>query len=393
MKGPDRATRVARAKMAAAAGELRCDFEDECHPSVALVSVVTPDGLARCTGSLISEDEVLTNDHCVKNSLSASREPTRLSEIPCEGEVYVHFARSGEIEPVSAGCRSIRIRSAENGIGSADFAVLKLARKIPARSPLAPSPGGFQNGQIGNVFRVQMDGGEGYSGTQSLLRCDASHSTFLYPQVTDPEGALMTFGDCAIQLGNSGSPVLNAQGELVALVQGYLMLRENPVLQKELEPLLLDRTYGLTAISTQVHCLGSVWNRSVSACRDVPDLTSLTLQEYLDGHAPWSAEVLPPPAEKAWKWAEMKSEDPLRKRFRSHPACAESESFEAEERRFRKGLDSKMQAAWRPEAEVPEKILFGRKGGVENERILYSHPVRGSIRLPVCTAAPLALAH
>ena len=391
IRDSDPAARLVRARTAAASGELRCAFEEECHPSVALVSIVTSQGLARCSGVLIAEDEVLTNDHCVSQSLSVSAAPTRLTDLPCKDEIYVHFAATGGLPATRAACATIRTRSGEDGVSSVDYAVLKLDRKIPGRTPVSRAASGFSDAESASIFRVQMDGDGSYGGTQSLLKCEASHSTFLYPQLSNADLPLMTFGDCNIQLGNSGSPVLNARGELAAVLQGYLVVREESDIQKEVEQALLEGGYGLTAVATQMKCLGIPGKEAEGAgnCAPIPPLESLTVADFLGSRAPWKSEILPV-LESGWKWGEVKSTEVNRKHFRSSPVCGGSLEFEAEELRYRKGLDSKLKAAWKVESTDSGKLRFARSGDPVDAVVTYAHPTAGQIRLPVCTGAPVA---
>src|SRR5436190_18681945 len=53
-------TRIANA----ARGALKCEYEGECQPAVAMISVVVKKSIERCTGFLIAPDLVMTNDHC-----------------------------------------------------------------------------------------------------------------------------------------------------------------------------------------------------------------------------------------------------------------------------------------------------------------------------------------
>jgi hypothetical protein len=383
MQGPDRATRIAQARTAAAAGELRCDFDGECHPSVALISVVTDQGLARCSGVLISEDEVLTNDHCVSLSLSAAARPDRLEEIPCGGEIYANFAPTNDATGFRAECRSIRYRSGERGIGSVDFAILKLAQKPGGRQPIVLARKGLSNGDETRVFRVQMDGDSGFGGTQSLLRCQASHRTFVYPQIDSADTPLMTLGDCPIVLGNSGAPVINVSGELSGIIQGYLALRQSDQLEQELRDRLLDGTFGLTGVATQTHCLDRIGADSPATCIPLPQLQSMSVGEFVEKLLPEGPESFPE-LSAAWKWYPDSNGAPDSRAYRSGPVCASVPEFDSEELRFKSGIDSRLQAVWRRTDEDRQSLLLKKTVETPDSVIYGSGSV--SLGIPACQA-------
>ncbi len=381
IQGTDRATRISQARIAAAGSELRCDFEGECHPSVALVSIVTEQGLARCSGVLISEDEVLTNDHCVGMSLGVVARPGRFEDIPCEGDVFASFAASGEAGAIRSGCKSIRFRSGERGIGSVDYAVIRLKEKVPARARVRFSKKGLADGDEVGIFRVQMDGDTGFGGTQSRLGCQASHRTFVYPQLDSVDAPLMTLGDCPIVLGNSGAPVFNSSGELSGIIQGYLAVRNNEELDRELRDHLLDGTYGLTGVATQVHCLEHIGLDSRADCTELPALKSMSVRDFLAKHLPDSPEKFPG-TDEGWKWFLSSNAEEDSRTYRSAPVCASVEAFHSAQVNFRSGIDSRLQATWKQTDEETGTVFLKKTGGDAGLVLYGSENV--SLGIPAC---------
>jgi hypothetical protein len=373
--------RIKKTREAARSGRLECEFEEECHPAVALVSIVTREGLARCSGVLVSEDEVLTNDHCVKRALSLEAKAESLEEVAVEpGDLVFSFSPTEKSpEGVQATGALLRKRSGEKGIMSVDYARVKLDRKITDRPPVKVAGSGLRDGEPVVIHRVQMSGAGNYGGVQGRLACEADHGTYVYPTVRESRSPLMTFGDCVIQSGNSGSPVLNAAGELVAIIQGYLVLRSDAEAYREIEPYLLEGHYGSTGLATQVYCL---LGDSPEPCLDLPPQVSLSPSQFLAAFGVFDEGRLPA-LENGWKWGEVPGKDPLWKLFRSRPSCARDERFSAEELRVRKGLDPKLRIAYRLEAATSEKPEFVRQSGT-SDPVVYSNPTLGGIRLPVC---------
>lgn len=387
MRGPDRAARIAEARMAATQGELRCDFEGECHSSVALISIVTDQGLARCSGVLISEDEVLTNDHCVGLSLSAAARPDRFEEIPCEGDIFASFAAHGEAGAVRAECQSIRFRSGERGIRSVDYAVIRLKQKVPGRPLIGFSKKGLSNEDEVGIFRVQMDGDTGFGGTQSLLRCQASHRTFVYPQLDSADAPLMTLGDCPIVLGNSGAPVFNSAGELSGIIQGYLAVRQIETLENELREHLLDGTYGLTGVATQIHCLDRIGPGSPASCTELPALEAMSVKDFLSKYRTDSPRDLPA-VEDGSKWYGVSTADENSRSYRSGPVCVSRnhtvESFLSAEVTYHSGIDSRLQVKWRLSDDEARSILLNRTR--EDSGLVLFGSGSVSLGIPACQA-------
>jgi hypothetical protein len=342
---------------------------------------VTEQGLARCSGVLISENEVLTNDHCVGMSLSVAAHPGRFEDIPCEGDVFVSFAATGDSGALRSACRSIRFRSGERGIGSVDYAVIQLKEKVLARSQVRFSRKGLADGDEVGIFRVQMDGDTGFGGTQSRLGCQASHRTFVYPQLDSADAPLMTLGDCPIVLGNSGAPVFNSSGELSGIIQGYLAVRSNEELDRELRDHLLDGTFGLTGVATQVHCIERIGSDSRTTCTELPTLKSMSVTEFLAKYLPDSPADLPQTQED-WKWYPSSKGDEGYRTYRSGPVCASIEAFHSAEVTFQSGIDSRLQATWKRTDEEAGTTFLGKTG--EDAGLVLYGSGNVSLGIPAC---------
>jgi hypothetical protein len=262
---------------------------------------------------------------------------------------------------------------------SVDYARVKLDRRITDRSPVKVAASGLRDGEPVLIHRVQMSGAGNYGGVQGRLACEADHGTYVYPTVRESRSPLMTFGDCVIQAGNSGSPVLNAAGELVAIIQGYLVLRSDAEAYREIEPYLLEGHYGSTGLATQVYC---VLGDSPEPCLDLPPQVNLSPSQFLASFGVFDEGRLPA-LENGWKWTEVPGKDPLMKLFRSHPSCAREDRFSSEERRVRKGLDPKLKVSYHIGTADGGNPVFVRQS-LSSDPVVYSNPVLGGIRLPVC---------
>lgn len=356
-------------KNAAKLGELTCAFEGECEPRLALVSISTHAGLSRCSGFLISADEVMTNDHCVEGNLGAD-------------SIFVHFAALASDAPnadtgghtVSAedkflpkkltySVAAIETRSGGSGSARKDYAILKLSEQVGDRAPVKISSRGFRDLEAAQIFRVQMtsDGSQaGFGGLQSKLNCQASYDTFLYPGIHSEKAPLMTFGDCAIQLGNSGSPVFNTDGDAGAIIQGFLLPEKSARLNEDLQSIALDHVYGELAMGTALHCLKN------SECDEISELKNLMPLDFLALETSRHVPTLPK-SDVSHAWIKLGGVPVDHQQiFALAPICSNEQVFRAEMMRYQAGLNRFLQFEYRikaSQAEATPLVLdFSRTG-------------------------------
>lgn len=272
---------------AAKNGKLECENTSDCLQSVALISIPNQNGVARCSGVLVASDLVLTNDHCVKNAV-----------VPY---VYVHLVGK---ETLSVS--KILFRSYEKGPDTPDYALLQLSTRVTDRDPAPLAQRGFQNTELANIYRVQMTSSATgqMNGLQTRLICRANHHTMLYPGVQDSRAPVMTFGDCPIESGNSGSPAFNSKGELTAVIQGYYLLKDRPDVSSELNRYALDQDFGKVGVGTQVMCMSPLNARASSQCAPWVKAEGMMPSSYVSqyGSVPLFSGVTRPDERSALQW-------------------------------------------------------------------------------------------
>ena len=376
-------------KTAARTGRLACAFTGECNPAVAMISVVGAQGLERCSGFLISPDQVMTNDHCINKSLSIKGWESRNTHLPCRDFVYIHFSglRPGDAG-VNAACAEIEVRSRESGIASADYAIIKLQDQVPDRAPLAIAKRGLTDLEPVSIYRVQMTNDRtqtGFNGIQTKLDCRASYSTYLYPAIDASNSQLMTFGDCAIQAGNSGSPILNQNGEAEALIQGYLTLNNNPVVENDLRQNLLDGNYGQVAIGTQLSCIKEL-GTGRNLCGPIAPYAGFFSRQFLSQYGSAHPSFLPPLASnQSWKLINS-DESSFKEIYATAPVCTNLNTFESALMVYQKGINRFLQAEWRAQTGMNEKkVNFVSSSQLNHDGFEFLAPGYGALNTAKCS--------
>lgn len=173
------------------------------------------DSIAACTAVLVGDDLVLTNSHCI---------PSAVKLLPdlCSSRVRMAFAGTESLPAETYSCGQLVGFSQLETPMSPDLALLRLARKT-GRLPFIATRSGVEPDSPLRSFRVNPTLKK-RSGQLVSEVCRAVAGSFRMPVYKSAADSVTVLGDCNAIPGNSGSPLVNADGHLAALMQATLPL-------------------------------------------------------------------------------------------------------------------------------------------------------------------------
>jgi hypothetical protein len=167
----------------------------------------------RCTATLIARDRVLTASHCLAPA-------ERHAGATCD-RTWLAFPKTPDAPAEWVACERVVVAV---GVVSDDalhqeHAVLQLARAV-ARTPLAIDPRPPTPDSIVTVVSVTPHPVYGSTHTLSTRLCRVTDSALAVDALGPQASSVGWLASCAIERGNSGSPVLDYEGRIRAVVHG-----------------------------------------------------------------------------------------------------------------------------------------------------------------------------
>jgi len=193
--------------------DLRCEDPAACPESVGMVVFPAEGEPERCTAALLGPRRLLTASHCLPVAL-------RAPGASCRG-AWAAFPQSGHRDAEWIECDGVEaaLPVADDEVLRPDYAVLRLRSPV-SRVPLIVEPVAVRVGSIVTVVSVTP---HRVYGTQHRLEarlCRVRGVDFAEGALGPRAADVGWLSDCPIRPGNSGSPVLDREGRLRAIVHG-----------------------------------------------------------------------------------------------------------------------------------------------------------------------------
>jgi len=203
----------AHAEDLAAQHSIKCKGSSQsCPEGLAKLVVTDNSGEWKCTGFLVSDKILVTNRHCLPDSLVSAEAQD------CSKSIRFFFAATRNMGSETLECNKVLSFSSppnSTNVATLDYAFLELA-KPSKRKAFTISHAGVRSGEKITFWRI--DGL--VESTIQKDECDTVYQSLLFPFTNASHSPVATFEHCAAEHGHSGSPLLNTKGEVVAILEG-----------------------------------------------------------------------------------------------------------------------------------------------------------------------------
>lgn len=166
--------------------------------------------IGRCTGFLVKNDMVATNSHCIPKDI-------RYDNAYCEGDLAIRFMRADGKESIHE-CKGILEFSELETIGQ-DYAFFKI--EPTDIKPITIAQNGLKDNstiKLASVTPMKDTLGE----ILTVKPCRVVVGSLINFKGTTPWSETGLSRDCQGIRGNSGSPVLNTNGEAIGILQSSM---------------------------------------------------------------------------------------------------------------------------------------------------------------------------
>lgn len=305
---------ISAALAMADAAKINCADSAACPENVGLFVGASGSSVSTCTAFLVSADTIATNSHCIPSAV-------KLMPDLCAERVRVILPKSGEKMEESFACEALLGQSDRPNEISPDLALFRV--KPTGRQAINVNRGGVKPNALHTAFK--MNPAQGASGTLVAQSCLTVPDTYRFPLYRGESGSLFVTGDCPSVPGNSGAPLLNADGQAVGIFQAELQLEEEQ--KKQWGPYLKEgETFAPLALGTSLRCWkGEGWNwEETCAPVDPEEIVRPSIRDFLGELEPRLEEMAHALNNQIFRWkAVVTRRLLLENEYRLEPDCFE----------------------------------------------------------------------
>lgn len=187
--------------------DVKCNDEADCPGWMAGLS----HGKGVCSTFLVTDSIMATNLHCIPEEL-------RNDGQDCKGKISAFFPKTSQFQAEVAECDSILFTSPPlvKDMLSPDFAFFKLTKPVN-RAVLELSQVGMSDMTEMTVYKVDPSADK-RAGTIRKVLCTAVQNSMINPFFNSDKSPLVTLMPCHTIPGNSGSPILSADGKVRGII-------------------------------------------------------------------------------------------------------------------------------------------------------------------------------
>jgi hypothetical protein len=188
-----------------------CLDSTDCHEAVAFMTMAMAQGVGMCTSFLIAPDVMATNSHCIPEDLMRPNSD-------CGGRIWALFPSSPGHPEYRASCAKVIFASSKSKVAEPDFAFIQLSQAVPGRKPIQVGRAGLKDNESFKVYKMNPNPSGAVVGSLEAVNCRSAQNSQLLSEFNHDEAPVATMNDCRIIHGNSGSPVLDADGKARAII-------------------------------------------------------------------------------------------------------------------------------------------------------------------------------
>ncbi len=195
--------------------------------------------VSACTWSLIDQEYAVTNSHCIPQALKDNK------SLNCHNYLQGKIS-TGNGKSITVKClKLVSFSKTDNSpLKNNDYALIKI-EKVNVQ-PFGLSRVGISEGEQLKAATMDHDMSPVKIVSQYNPKDCTSESSDILGRIKSAGSSPITmFGDCKIIQGNSGSPVLNTSGDVVALVHASIKDKLPEAFGKGLDRVLVSNKIGV----------------------------------------------------------------------------------------------------------------------------------------------------